>query len=468
MKNTTGFTHWVIVILISVMAIGLVGVAWYYEENKEEYTTVVNTNTAVDSNTNTVANTNTKTNINAVVNSNTNTTTNTIIQNNTNSLENSLKSSNTNSVVYNNYQILYEYSKFYPEEIRRIYKASLDGSNKIETSLSSNVNRSIRYSYYYDKDYLIQTDGVEKAISIIPLDDITQINTIVSIQDKYTHLGSIFPIDESRLVYIESRETEPEQYEYGGPREQNIYTINIDGTNKNLIYSFILTRPSGIGFKAFNQTTNEVYWTEGGGGGCSGHFTTLNILTGEIRKIETAIPDNAVCSIVFNEDHSVGYYLEDRRKIVEYNFISNTKTYLYETPEGMDANSNSSFIRGPLLSPDENKIAFSERLEPSDKEITKLIDVVSKKVITLLDDERYYNIGPSSWSPDSNYLWLDTNCRGCGRSKGYDNDGEYYLLDITSNRIITHFIGEKKACDESGQRCVNTNERLNLIGWLEE
>lgn len=34
MKNTSGFTHWVIIILISIIAVGLVGAAWYYEANK--------------------------------------------------------------------------------------------------------------------------------------------------------------------------------------------------------------------------------------------------------------------------------------------------------------------------------------------------------------------------------------------------------------------------------------------------
>lgn len=36
MKNTSGFTHLVIAILISIMAVGLVGVAWYYQLNKED------------------------------------------------------------------------------------------------------------------------------------------------------------------------------------------------------------------------------------------------------------------------------------------------------------------------------------------------------------------------------------------------------------------------------------------------
>ena len=76
MPNQRGFAHWVIVILIGVMAVGLVGAAWYYEENKEEVTTnntstTAITNTAV-TNTNTTASTNTAvTNINSVININT-------------------------------------------------------------------------------------------------------------------------------------------------------------------------------------------------------------------------------------------------------------------------------------------------------------------------------------------------------------------------------------------------------------
>lgn len=49
MKNQKGFAYWVVVILISVMAIGLVGVAWYYEKNKEGdniNTSTITTNTS--------------------------------------------------------------------------------------------------------------------------------------------------------------------------------------------------------------------------------------------------------------------------------------------------------------------------------------------------------------------------------------------------------------------------------------
>jgi len=52
MSNQMGFAHWVIVILISVMAIGLVGAALYYEINKEEnITNNANTNIAIITNT---------------------------------------------------------------------------------------------------------------------------------------------------------------------------------------------------------------------------------------------------------------------------------------------------------------------------------------------------------------------------------------------------------------------------------
>jgi len=70
MRNQKGFVHWVILILISVMVVGLVGAAWYYEEKKGEHTTVntkVNTNT-ITTDTNSVVNVNTSVNTNTVAN----------------------------------------------------------------------------------------------------------------------------------------------------------------------------------------------------------------------------------------------------------------------------------------------------------------------------------------------------------------------------------------------------------------
>ncbi|MFC1687245.1 hypothetical protein ACFL0L_01605 [Patescibacteria group bacterium] len=77
MNYQKGFTHWVVVILISVIAVGLVGAAWYYEENKEEVTTTTNTGT-INVNTNIVP-TNSAVNTNTAVNVNSSTNTNTVI-----------------------------------------------------------------------------------------------------------------------------------------------------------------------------------------------------------------------------------------------------------------------------------------------------------------------------------------------------------------------------------------------------
>lgn len=70
MNNQKGYTRWVIVILISVMAVGLVGAAWYYEENKEEkINTPSTTATITNVNMNTIAtDTNTAVNTNAANN----------------------------------------------------------------------------------------------------------------------------------------------------------------------------------------------------------------------------------------------------------------------------------------------------------------------------------------------------------------------------------------------------------------
>lgn len=62
MKNELGYTHWVITILISIMAVGLVGAAWYYETKKGE--TVTNTTAKTNSN-------NTNNTTNKLINANT-------------------------------------------------------------------------------------------------------------------------------------------------------------------------------------------------------------------------------------------------------------------------------------------------------------------------------------------------------------------------------------------------------------
>lgn len=79
MKNTSGFTHWIIVILISIMAVGLVGAAWYYEENKDKTETVnttATTNTNVNAAVNAIENTNAAANTNTAANANLNANTN--------------------------------------------------------------------------------------------------------------------------------------------------------------------------------------------------------------------------------------------------------------------------------------------------------------------------------------------------------------------------------------------------------
>lgn len=52
MKNQLGYIRWVVVILISIIAVGLVGAAWYYESNKEVKKNNSNRSTNLNSNTN--------------------------------------------------------------------------------------------------------------------------------------------------------------------------------------------------------------------------------------------------------------------------------------------------------------------------------------------------------------------------------------------------------------------------------
>ena len=83
----------------------------------------------------------------------------------------------------------------------------------------------------------------------------------------------------------------------------------------------------------------------------------------------------------------------------------------------------------------------------------------------ILDDEKYYNVSVTSWSPNSKHLWLETTCRGCGREKGYDNEGEYYILNSETKELIQFFKGEDGPGRKTGEG-VWVNEQIDLIGWV--
>ncbi len=83
-RNQKGIISVVIIVLISVMAVGLVAAAWYYETNKEEVnssknTVVVNTNSTA--NVNSVSNVNMSTNSSANVNVSVDINTDTVVGN---------------------------------------------------------------------------------------------------------------------------------------------------------------------------------------------------------------------------------------------------------------------------------------------------------------------------------------------------------------------------------------------------
>ena len=425
-------------ILIAAVVVGMVGAAWWYKTLKESADTHSST---IDQNA--------------------------VPSEDANSAGQASVNGNAigNLKVPGNLRVLYEYRRFKPETTK-VYTAKLDGSGKEIAPVDIDSLYSYKYTYYYDRSFFIQ-NYLHKELRIIPKTNLGSKATFVSVDGAATYLGSYLPISDSQIIYVESRGIELGQHEFGGPRETNIYLINTDGTEKKLIHTYTHSQDTGLDLKAFNETTSEVYWTEGGGGGCSGNFTALNIATGELKKVPTSISDEDVCSLVFSRDKMTGYYREGPKTIIAYDFSSNQKRTLYVAPDGRDSVGNQTYIRGPLLSPDYKWLAYSERLEPSDKEITKLINLGDGKIVTLLDDNRLYNVGPSSWSPDSRYLWLETGCFGCGREQGYDNEGEYYILDTATKTISRVFKGESGTYSEGGEG-VRINEHLFLLGWIED
>jgi hypothetical protein len=243
--------------------------------------------------------------------------------------------------------------------------------------------------------------------------------------------------------------------------------VDFSSKDPQVLYGYVLKIDSWPSLLDYYSKTNTLYWVNKGGGGCVDNMVnTLNVKTREVSNFKIENSDSVKCAVIFNKDFTKLYYQPTYKNIGEYDIATQQTKVLAEAPDTKDQSGNSSLIDDFALSDSTNILYFSERDEVSNKEIIKKIDLESYDVTTVLDRDGYYNLGFESVSPDGAYMWLRTNCYGCGQASGYDNEGEYYILDLTTGQPTLFFKGEKGTYDKTGTG-VRVNEHLNLLGWVQ-
>ena len=355
--------------------------------------------------------------------------------------------------------IIYAYKKYSPSEAK-IYLSDISGKNKSEINIG--YAEGVRFLTSKDGKYLARWDN--NKLETASATGISSFKKIAETSELNSRLsGVVWSIDGTKLVYIISKDLKPD--EPFSPSEKILYVINRDGTGQKLVKQF--QKLDYIALEGFNSLSNELYWFKTGEGGFVGNFTVVNLADGSIKETKKDLDPELDFSLNFSSDFSKAYYIKDN-KIIEYTLSSNNKRTLYDLNNiGQDKYGNRSNIDRLKLSPKDNLLVFSRRIEPDDKEITLSISLPSGKIETLLDDSKYFNIGPFYWSPEGKYLWFETWCHGCGQESGYNNEGEYYIMDVDTKNISLFFKGAKGEYEKTGQG-VRINETLNFIGWITE
>lgn len=348
--------------------------------------------------------------------------------------------------------IIYAYSNF-KDGSTKVFKSDINGNNKVK--LDINYGDGVRFTQSKDGKYIIKRDMGKIEIALAK--DLL-FKKIFEIFDTNHRLASaLISNDNKKIIFLVNKLLKPD--EQFSPTEKYLYMMNMDGSEKKLVKQF--TEPEIGDLLGLNLEKKEFYWFEGGGGGGEFYnFTILNLRDGSVKEIKKDI-NLFGNSLIFSSDFNKAYFIEGLNKIIEYNFSSDNKKILYELSNvGRDEYGNGSFIDRLRISPNEDMLVFVRVTEPDNKEITFSIDLKSGQVNTLLDDYRYYNIAPAFWSPDGNYLWFETFCHGCGDASGYDNGGEYYLMNMSTKELKLFFKSSRE------KKNVRFDEHLNLICWV--
>lgn len=355
--------------------------------------------------------------------------------------------------------IVYAYKQF-STSVTKIYQSDISGQSKSEVNIG--YAEGVRFMATKDGKYLARWDN--NKLEIAPAKGLNSFKKIAETLEPNTRLNNVvWSVDGTKLVYIISKDLKPN--EPFSPSEKRLYVINRDGSGQKLVKQF--QRPDYVALEGFNSPKNELYWFETGEGGFVGNFTVINLADGSVKETKKDLDPGLDFSLNFTSDFSKAYYIKDY-KIYEYTLSNNNKRILYELDNvGQDKYGNRSNIDRLKLSPKDNLLVFTRRTEPDDKEITFSIALPSGKVEILLDDAKYYNIGPFTWSPEGKYLWFETWCHGCGQETGYNNEGEYYIMDMETKNISLFFKGSKGEYEKTGQG-VRINETLNFISWITE
>jgi hypothetical protein len=263
----------------------------------------------------------------------------------------------------------------------------------------------------------------------------SELRTIAAVSEKNTRINAVaWNATGTSLVYITSHLLDPGRED---SRVVNrLYRVSADGTGRRLVKTF--SEPAYVSLVAFDSKNDHLFWFETGEGGYRFNFSEIDLVTGKTLRRYKELPSDLYFNLFMSRDYRRAYYATSGGKIREFTLSTRAQRTLYQIKgDTPDQYGNKSDILRMHLMPGDREIVFTKHEEPSSKDLTYRLSIETRRVTPLLADPRFHNLAAETVSSSGRYIWFETTCHGCGGEAGYDNSGEYYVLDVASERMIT-------------------------------
>jgi hypothetical protein len=200
-----------------------------------------------------------------------------------------------------------------------------------------------------------------------------------------------------QLFYIEHRR---DRRRPSVERERRLFAVTPDGKHRALIGVF--RQREAFGLMGVDLQKRLTYWLKSGEGGFAS-FVAVDIDSGRVRPVMSEDRLLAAFAFVMAPDLRSVFYVEGGRRIIQRPLLQGSPRVLYrmrQVAEGEMA------LHGPIVAPDGRALVFVESVDERDR--TFLLTLPNAKATLLSQRTRGNEIfGPTSWSPDGRYLWVE-------------------------------------------------------------
>lgn len=351
----------------------------------------------------------------------------------------------TNFILYNYRQNDYKTGK----STDRLFKSSIDGTNNTDLQLDykDSQSNSLIYNYQSPKNSNFLIRSHSKRIDVASFEQVDNFKTVVQAESEDELLTKpIFSEDGSKFAYQRRKLSL-----VNNQSNTDIYIASIDGSQNKLVKS--ISSQSGIGIVKLNLRDERIYFLSTKDNNISVDLNFLDLKKGNSETLITGLKISPPSSLTSSTDFSRVFFIEDEKRIVEFDISNKNKKILYEKLQN-DPNAHIIFSPTLMLAQNKGLLYFSQSSSSGTNSYS--INLTDGQLTPLFRNTKYKGSIPLYMSPDERYIWFSSIPQLKPDASGYEIVS-YYIYNTKTNQMNL-FLADT----------VKDNESLHFVSWLSQ